>query len=395
MIKSKRMAGRAMLLAGEPGTGKTAIALALSQELGAKVPFCPIVGSEVFSAEIKKTEVLMENFRRAIGLRVKEIKEVYEGEVIELTPHEVEGTAPGGRSLSHLTLGLRTAKGSKQLRLDPSIFAGLQKARVFVGDVVYIESNSGAVKRLGRSDAYRQEFDLEAEEYVPLPKGDVQKKRECLQDVSLHDLDMANARPQAGNDVLALMSQVMRPRKTEVTDKLRAEINKVVNRYIEQGTAELVPGVLFIDEAHMLDLECFTYLNRAIESALSPIVVLATNRGACLVRGTDDLVSPHGIPRDLLDRLLIVKTQAYTEAEIKTIIGMRARIEGLSVPEESLDALARIGLSQSLRYAIQLLAPASVCAQAAGRNHISPADIDSIRALFLDTKTSASLLESM
>jgi hypothetical protein len=29
------------------------------------VPFCPMVGSEVYSTEVKKTEVLMENFRRA------------------------------------------------------------------------------------------------------------------------------------------------------------------------------------------------------------------------------------------------------------------------------------------------------------------------------------------
>jgi RuvB-like protein 1 (pontin 52) len=67
LIKSKKMAGRALLLAGPPGTGKTALALAISQELGPKVPFCPMVGSEVFSAEVKKTEILMENFRRAIG----------------------------------------------------------------------------------------------------------------------------------------------------------------------------------------------------------------------------------------------------------------------------------------------------------------------------------------
>ncbi len=39
--------------------------------LNSQVPFCPMVGSEVFSTEIKKTEVLMENFRRAIGLRIK------------------------------------------------------------------------------------------------------------------------------------------------------------------------------------------------------------------------------------------------------------------------------------------------------------------------------------
>lgn len=67
LIQSRRFSGKALLLAGGPGTGKTALALAVAQELGPKVPFCPMVGSEVFSSEVKKTEVLMENFRRAIG----------------------------------------------------------------------------------------------------------------------------------------------------------------------------------------------------------------------------------------------------------------------------------------------------------------------------------------
>ena len=58
----------------------------------------------------------------------------------------------------------------------------------------------------------------------------------------------------------------------------------MVNKYIDQGMAELVPGVLFIDEVHMLDIECFTYLHRALESAISPIVVFATNRGHCTIR---------------------------------------------------------------------------------------------------------------
>lgn len=37
MIKQKKMAGKALLLAGPPGTGKTALALGISQELGSKV----------------------------------------------------------------------------------------------------------------------------------------------------------------------------------------------------------------------------------------------------------------------------------------------------------------------------------------------------------------------
>lgn len=54
-------------------------------------------------------------------------------------------------------------------------------SQVAVGDVIYIEANSGAVKRVGRSDAFATEFDLEAEEYVPLPKGEVHKKKEIVQ----------------------------------------------------------------------------------------------------------------------------------------------------------------------------------------------------------------------
>lgn len=184
-----------------------------------------------------------------IGLRIKETKEVYEGEITELTPEETENPLGGyGKTISHVLIGLKTVKGTKQLKLDPSIYESIQKEKVTVGDVVYIEANTGAVKRVGRSDAYATEFDLEAEEYVPLPKGEVHKKKELIQDVTLHDLDVANARPQGGQDVMSMMGQFMKPKKTEITDKLRKEINKVVNKYIDQGIAELVPGVLFIDE---------------------------------------------------------------------------------------------------------------------------------------------------
>ena len=96
----------------------------------------------------------------------------------EITPEETENPLGGyGRTISHVIIGLKTSKGSKQLRLDPSIYDALQKEKVSVGDVIYIEANSGAVKRVGRSDVYASEFDLEADEYVPVPKGDVHKKK--------------------------------------------------------------------------------------------------------------------------------------------------------------------------------------------------------------------------
>ena len=140
----------------------------MAKELGPKVPFCPMVGSEVFSNEVKKTEVLMENFRRAIGtllslsplkksaanehhddkgLRIKEIKEVYEGEIMELTPEERDNPLGGyGKTIAHVVLVLKTVKGTKKLKLDPSIYESLQKEKVTVGDVIYIEANNGSVK---------------------------------------------------------------------------------------------------------------------------------------------------------------------------------------------------------------------------------------------------------
>jgi len=398
LIKSKRMAGRAILLAGPPGTGKTAISLAIAQELGNKVPFCPMVGSEVFSTEIKKTEVLMENFRRSIALRIKETKEVYEGEVTELTPVETEAPAGAsvglGKTVSHLIIGLKTAKGTKQLKLDPTIYESLQKEKVSVGDVIYIEANSGAVKRMGRSDAFATEFDLEAEEYVPLPKGDVHKRKEVIQDVTLHDLDSANARPQGGQDILSMMGQLMKPKKTEITEKLRKEINKVVNKYIDEGIAELVPGVLFIDEVHMLDIQCFTYLHRALESRIAPIVIFATNRGRCTVRGTDDVVSSHGIPKDLLDRLLIIKTLPYSQEEMTQIIKIRAATETITIDDDALNMLSEAGSKATLRYAVQLLAPGAVSSKISGRTNVTAEDIRDVGELFLDAKTSALRLEA-
>lgn len=299
--------------------------------------------------------------------------------------------SPHFQAVKHVVIGLKTNKGTKQLKLDPSIYENLQKEKVQVGDVIYIEANSGSVKRVGRSDEFLSEHDLEAEEYVPIPKGDVHKKKEVVQDVTLHDLDVANARPQGGQDIMSMMNSLMKPKKTEITEKLRLEINKIVNKYIDQGVAELVPGVLFIDEVHMLDIECFTFLNRALESTLAPIVIFATNRGIAQIRGAE-VSSPHGIPADLLDRLLIIRLLPYSVQEMISIIAIRAATEGIKLGEGTLERLGDIGSKTSLRYAIQLLTPANILSKINGRDLITQDDVAEVDELFHDAKSSAKLL---
>lgn len=393
LVKTKRWAGKAALFVGAPGTGKTALALAISHELGAKVPFCPMVGSEVYSTEIKKTEVLNENFRRAIGIRIKENREVYEGVVNELVPVET-ATATGGygKTITEVKITLETAKNKTTLKLDPSIYEQLQKLKVRVGDVIYIETNSGSVNRVGRCDRFASDSDLELDKFVPIPKGDVHKRKEVVQDVTLHDLDVANARPETGqNDISSFVMEITKSKKTEITDKLREEVNKTITRFIDQGIAELVPGVLFIDEVHTMDMQCFSFLNRALESPLAPIVIFATNRAESVIVGTE-IVSFYGIPRDLLDRLVIIRTLDYDEKYLSEIIRIRAQTEKIPIVEEATQLLASLAKAYSLRYSLQLLAPSHILATVNGKESVEVEDIELSSSLFIDVTRSEELI---
>jgi RuvB-like protein 1 (pontin 52) len=142
----------------------------------------------------------------------------------------------------------------------------------------------------------------------------------------------------------------------------------------------------------MLDLEAFTFLNRALESPLSPLVILASNRGLTHIRGGSNLpASAHGIPSDLLARLLIIPTHPYNPAEIGKIITLRCTTEGLSVAPPAMDRVSQLGEKVSLRYALQLLSPASILARVNGRQNgmIDLEDVKECEGLFLDAKRSA------
>ncbi|KAI6209551.1 DNA helicase [Aphelenchoides besseyi] len=320
LIRQKKMAGRAVLLSGEPGTGKTAIAMAIAQELGDKIPFVPMVASEVFSAEVKKTEVLMENFRRAISVRMVEKKEVYEGEVVEIKPFEAEGADFGyGKTIARVELTLKTSKGSKTLKLDPSIYDDLLKQKVEVGDVIYMDARSASVKRVGRSDVFATEFDVDADVFVPMPKGDVHKVRDVVQYCSLHDFDAANANPHpTQNDALAFFNQLVKNKKTEITEMLREQVNKVINKYIEEivkvrADAEgvnLSPAAL--NELSVIGKNSSL---RYVMQLLTPAKVLCHINGRDTIE-TSEMSSPidwDTVPEDDLEETFFERVEALKE----------------------------------------------------------------------------------
>ena len=104
------------------------------------------------------------------------------------------------------------------------------------------------------------------------------------------------------------------------------------------------------------------------------------------------MLSPHGVPVDLLDRMLIIRTLPYTAEEIVQIVAIRARTEGMEVDDAALAKLSALGDAASLRYAVQLLTPARIMAQTQGRETISQGDVEEANRLFYDAKTSAKVL---
>ena len=104
----------------------------------------------------------------------------------------------------------------------------------------------------------------------------------------------------------------------------------------------------------------------------------------CEVRGTT-IISPHGIPSDLLDRTLIVQTLSYSENEIAQILKARSEVEGVKLNDAALMKLARVGFETSLRYAMQLISVCGTIARAED-TEIEEKKVDEACSLFLDTK---------
>ncbi|TKR72236.1 hypothetical protein L596_019715 [Steinernema carpocapsae] len=327
MVQEGKIAGRACLIAGEPGTGKTAIANGISQALGEGTPFVSIAASEIFSTEISKTEALTQAFRKAIGVKIKEETETLEGEVVHL---EIDRPQSGiGPKVGKLTL--KTTDMETIYDLGNKIVESLLKERVVAGDVISIDKSSGRVTRLGRSYARTGDYDAMGPQtkFVRCPEGEIMKRRETVHTVALHDIDVINSRSQG---FMALFSGDT----GEIKEEVREQINRKVTEWREENKADVVPGVLFIDEVHMLDLECFSFINRLIENDLSPILAMATNRGIVKIRGTD-FKAAHGIPVDLLDRCLIIRTTPYslqTRAVCWTHLSRRVSLTCLNLNDQ-------------------------------------------------------------
>lgn len=357
LIKSKKCNGVLVFISGPPGVGKSGLIHAVKQEIGAKTPLAEVLGGEFGDEEgpLKSTRVqrMRMALRRAVGVKMHESKKALEGEVTELTLHETaqedKKLESLGKNISHITMTLKSAKGTRQFSFDPSIYASLCREQVQVGDIIHLETGSGLVKRLGRCNAYKYEYDLENETYLPLPKGEVEYTREVVQEVSLHEIDFAAANPEPGADILSQVKCIV---QNTGFNRINMAVRSRVDAFITQKKAELIPGLLIIEDAHLMSFELYSFLKCTLTQEKNvPMVILVGQKE--LLSETNRFAK--GIYEEFFSSCLSIELGPLSFDELMAAILCRAKHEQLSLDDESVRVLAQAATVHTLRYAFSLL----------------------------------------
>ncbi|KAL6526263.1 RuvB-like 2 [Orobanche minor] len=113
---------------------------------------------------MSKTEALMQAFRKAIGVTIKEETEVMEGEVVEI---QIDRPTVAGAASKTGKLTLKTT--------DMETVYALAKEKVQSGDVVGIDKASGKISKLGRSFSRSRDYDAMGPQtkFVQCPDGEL------------------------------------------------------------------------------------------------------------------------------------------------------------------------------------------------------------------------------
>lgn len=288
----------------------------------------------------------------------------------------------------HLTL--RTEEEEKSIEAGAQIAQQIIQESISEGNVIQIDAETGKVVNLGLSleSTKGKTYDVDTTHKIPRPNGKVLKEKEFVYTLTLADLDNLNARQCSGGFLSMFFGG---SESKEIDTEVRMAVDQQVKEWVDNGKAFIHPGVLFIDDSHLLDLEAFSFLGRAMESELVPIIILATNRGIAKIRGTD-IKSPLGFPIDLIDCSVIIATQLYDTESVKEILRIRSVEEKIKLEKTAIEKLAEVGAKSSLRYAVQLLSLAAQNAKSAKKAKVTLADVQRVDDLFMDMSEAAEYL---
>lgn len=186
----------------------------------------------------------------AVILKIKETKDIYEGEITEMDS-------------SNITL--RSLKSTKKIKIDPKLNEELKHENLRVGDICYLESNSGIIKRLGRSETFAQDCEVECEKYVPVPKNEVKRRKEVIQTIRLVDLQES-----FGSNTLRYNTSA---KICFDNDKINNDIYKIIKEYVQNDICEVTKSALIIYNTGTLTKSDLDTIKMENENGICPHVI--------------------------------------------------------------------------------------------------------------------------
>merc|ERR1711896_38849 len=82
--------------------------------------------------------------------------------------------------------------------LGQKMIETIQKDNIQAGDIITIDKSSGKISLLGKSFARSRDYDAMGPQtrFVQCPEGELQKRKEVVHTVNLHEIDVINSRQQ-------------------------------------------------------------------------------------------------------------------------------------------------------------------------------------------------------
>mmetsp|Transcript_10471 Transcript_10471/g.20613 ORF Transcript_10471/g.20613 Transcript_10471/m.20613 type:complete len:435 (-) Transcript_10471:103-1407(-) len=379
-IKKNKKGNQIVVFTGTTGAGKTALALAIAKEIGQDIPFYATSGAEIDSLKKKKTAILSEYCRKAIGINLFENIEFYQGELVDFLI-ENKFNKKWKSSKIIISVILRTSQGSLQLKLHDSLSGNFLKENPKIGDLIQIIPTTQNVKIVGTIRFKETNVKNKNPILSNIPKGNVFKKKKIIQKMTLLDLDYANCD----------LFEEKNFEKTEITDQLRQEVDLLVSKYVSEKKVELVMGILFIDEAHILDQQSLFFLTKLSEVSYSPLIILATNRETNFnfEKGKSSL-----FPIEFLKKCVSVPIEPLERKIFSKIIAARCKTLNFPITGNSLLNCGIFSDTVSIRFAMLLVNISKFFMNISGLDFINLPIISATTFFFLNYQESLKLLSS-
>lgn len=238
----------------------------LKNSLIRKFPFSRLSVDFNLKREYEQLVEIFKAQKKAIGIRISECLEFYEGVVIDIVFNSI--SQEDNVNNFHAILGLKTLEGKLRLKISGTIFNELMVKNVKKGNVIRIIPNLYLIQNFGKSVNSNSDQEINLKNFFSIPKGKVFKRRILTKEMTLHDFEFENFKDN--NDFRFMNMKNFK--------RLNYNTEILLGNYIRVGKASVSKGIMVINESYDLTPLCFQSLTDLSGEYPVPTIIILTNK---------------------------------------------------------------------------------------------------------------------